>query len=203
MNTSSEFGSLFLPPPAHRDRPPYIPFRYTKALLKHRLRGLELKAAMEAMGYRNGNKFCRRVVQWAGLTQNRVPVAFLGLLGLTVEEVLKRVDLDRQAFDFALKAPRKPTHFLRVIMPAVHKTERLPEGITEGEAIGQIRAWAAQTGHRCILVYPELIIFHIHPNGRVRILEYRPMAEQRGDHLLFALGGWQWGFQRTPGSARF
>ncbi|MGD0229111.1 MAG: hypothetical protein ABSC19_01980 [Syntrophorhabdales bacterium] len=177
----------------------YVPYRHSRLLLQTRYKELpvdkkglpvDLAKMMEAIGYRKRLKFLTRMKELWVNAQGKIPLKFLELLDITKEDLLWVLEFDKQDFRETLKDADKPEYFQYKIMPCVYPVEKLPEGISENEAVAYIIAfmqtqpeWVQKYGAH--ITYNGLKTLWIESDGSTSVSYYVPDIIFEGGYVIF------------------
>lgn len=122
----------------------YTPYRHVRLFLQTRYKALpvdrkglpvNLPEMMESIGYRKRLKFLNRMrEQWLN-AEGKIPLKFLDFLNVTKEDLLSVIEFDKEDFYEALKYANRPRYFQFRVLAAVYPVKRLPENVTEQEAV--------------------------------------------------------------------
>ena len=122
----------------------YKPYKYTKLYVQQKYKGIpkniretapaDIDEWMEMLEYKNKSKLIKRIGQWLNF-QGRIPCKFIELIGTDINILNKVLNLDKDEYHAALILANKPKYFQYRLMATIYPAKRLPEGISEEEAI--------------------------------------------------------------------
>ena len=171
----------------------YQMYRNIRAAIKERYRvvprnrrgtPLAVNEWMEHMGYRNKAKFLRRLSQWTELS-GMIPLKFLGLTGIKVDELKAMLELDKLEYRQALKLAVSPRYFQYRIMACVYPVVRFPEGISEEDAIRLVQSFLIENKrpNACINYYGLKTVW-VEPDS-YKSHYYEPCMIVKKEHVVF------------------
>jgi len=164
----------------------FIKERYSLVPRNRKGTPLAVNEWMEVLGYRNKAKFLRRVSEWTEL-HGLIPIKFLEVIGIEVDELKAMLELDKLEYRQALKLAVSPRCFQYRIMACVYPVVRFPEGISEQDAIKIVQVFLKenelQLPNACINYYGLKTIW-VEPNSH-KIHCYEPSMIVKKEHVVF------------------
>lgn len=165
----------------------YQRFHHTKAYLAQRsalFKGAKAnRKLMAPCGYKRYEKFVRRRPEWDALARP-VPLGYLSAIGAALDVLAATQEADMEEFHAALKLPLAPRYAIERMIPAVYQSIRLPEGISEADAVALVRSRSQRTEHEFCLNFPGLKAVFMKPDGSVSRLYFPPTFKINGEFLV-------------------
>jgi hypothetical protein len=159
-------------------------------LFENRIDKNVLARAMESCGYRNSAKFQRQRHLW-NRGEGRIPRAYLGYIGCSLDTLADCVALDQREYEKALRTIPRADRFLERIAPTVWRAVAFPEPVHEIDAVHLIRLHqGAQRRKRdSVLTWPSLKTVFVPGNGPVTTGSFQPEINFGKDHCTFSYDG--------------
>ena len=162
----------------------FIKERYSLVPCNRRGTPLAVNDWMEFMGYRNKAKFLRRLSEWTEL-QGLIPIRFLKLIGVKVDELNAMLELDKLEYRQALNLAVSPRYFQYRVMACVYPRVRFDEGISEEDAIRTVQTFLKENDRpNAVVNYYLLKTIWIKPDSYETIY-YEPQMSIKREHISF------------------
>jgi hypothetical protein len=171
----------------------YEMFRNVRAFIKERYslvpcnrKGtpLAVNEWMDHMGYRNKAKFLRRLSEWTQLV-GLIPLKFLELTGIKVDQLKAMLELDKLEYQQALKLAVSPRYFQYRVMACVYPVVRFPQGISEEDAIGLVQSFLKEKKiPNANINYYLLKTIWVKPDSYETVY-YEPQMSIKREHISF------------------
>lgn len=163
----------------------YTRFRNTRAYIRHLSSGFEsTKELMEKSGYAKFEKFKKHREEFDNLDR-WVPLSYLDAIGVNRATLKFCGELDHEEFEKAKGIKELYPEFAVVrIMPSIYSNFKLPEGITESEAIEYLIQYSAETGKKYFINYHDFKTVIIDPDGSVKTVYHPPSFRITKSYLI-------------------
>jgi len=134
----------------------------------------QLQAMMSALGFSKMDTFIDVKNEWDDL-QRRIPLQYFDYINIDREILDYTLQLDLDEYHEILERPRFPKYAIGRIMAAIYTNKRIPDGLTEKEAIDYLFDFMKKKRFRCCINYPELMTIYLEPDGRTNTVYYPPL----------------------------
>jgi hypothetical protein len=134
-------------------------------------------------GQAESARFQRQRALWHELKRS-IPVSYLRSIGVDLQTLRLAAERDHENFLVALSMPLYPRWAGVEWQYLGEAGMRLPQGISEPDAIRVLREFARDRGYRCSIRYPDLKTVLIEPGGRVRRILYPPVLTFTGSCVV-------------------
>ncbi|MGV8125266.1 MAG: hypothetical protein AB2L14_36420 [Candidatus Xenobiia bacterium LiM19] len=194
MNSISDntdfFKSVFLMDSSPNKVESYEPYMNVQKYLAHlwSSKRQQEKEIGKACGYRNLSKFHNRIDQWLSLCKD-IPLSFFEKIGGDLHIIEKVLEIDQADYDRASERIGQPKVFIIKWLPGVYSRNRLPDNLTEAEAIEYLKEYSRENGLRCIIQYPCILDIVVNPDGKIWRFNYRPSMKIKSGTLSFSNKG--------------
>ena len=174
----------------------YERFYNTKAYLKKKSGELtffkdetdKIMKLAKKSGYTKFNKFVEHRKEWHKM-KRKIPLKYLMAIGVKLNVLDFTIELDKKEYEAVLKLPRFPEFATIRMHPAYYKNKKLPENISEKEAIEIMREYALKEEKRCFINYPNIKMIGFRPDGSYYEIFYEPDIEIDEEYIYPTQGG--------------
>lgn len=185
----------------------YTRFKHTKAYIRQKTffsgnrfklmpkEKQKLQRMMQALGFSKVDKFIMVKQEWDHLVR-RVPLPYFDYIAVDRNILDYTLQLDLDEYHEILQKPRYPKYAIVRIMAAIYTNKRIPEGLTEKEAIDYLFDFMKDKRFRCCLNYPELMTIYLEPDGRKQTIYYPPLLRITENSAIPERGGDEIGVTR-------
>jgi hypothetical protein len=159
----------------------YERFRQTRAYIRERSDGWkdlgsnveQMREFMLACGYNDLEKFRKHRAEWDNL-RREVPMAYLDAIGVDIETLKVRVELDREEYHSVLGISLYPRYGTIRYMGGVYGDYPFPEDTPEVDAILMLQEYSKVKKSQCCINYPYVKTIWIKLDGSVHTTYYDP-----------------------------
>jgi hypothetical protein len=167
----------------------YKRFFHTKAYIQSKSNTFEnSRELMQKCGYASLRKFKFRRKLWDNL-ERPIPRKYLEAIGVRIETLQFTVELDDEEYERALELPFSPKKALLRNMPTMFTAFKLPEGVTEEEAIWLLKGLSRKTGKYGFINFENIKTTFAQPDGFVFTKYYKPLLRITGDMVIASADG--------------
>lgn len=171
----------------------YIPFYNSKIYLEQKSGSLqyfenqipEIKKIADEVGYKDFNEFIKHRKLWHGFKE-KIPLSYLKAIGVKLDVLEFTIELDQNDYQKTLEIPQHPKSYIIQTRP-FPLTKRLPQNISEAEALELVRKEAVLENKSCVINYPFLKKILIDSDGSIKTTYYRPDIKIEGEYVIPAV----------------
>ena len=162
----------------------YERFFHTKAYIKSKSESVtDDRRLMRRSGYACLRKFRFHRKAWDNL-ERPVPRKYLEAIGVDIETLKFTVELDTEEYQKALQLPLSPEIAQLRVMPTLFNTFRLPDGVTEEEAVVLLKRLSRKTGKYGFINHEKIKTTFAQPDGFVFTKFYKPLLRVANDMVI-------------------
>ncbi|MDH5719832.1 MAG: hypothetical protein OEZ13_04330 [Spirochaetia bacterium] len=143
---------------------------------------------MKAVNYSKYNKFKEHRRQWDSCEKS-IPLAYLRAIDADIEILKFTVSVDQEEYENAAQIITYPKHFMVRLMAAFYQSLKIPDGMSENDAVGYVKEFSREKRLRCCIATPPLKSIFIEPDGKVNYIYYRPEIKISKNEVSFSYDG--------------